>query len=91
MPLLVMILRKDKNIKDKNNNDSKYNNYNLRRSIKQKRNINWFNLPFSKIIVTKIARYFLNEIENHFPHDHKFHKMSSKNNLKVSYICMPNI
>lgn len=48
MPLLVMIIRKDKNIKDKNNNDSKYNNYNLRRSIKQKRNINWFNLPLVK-------------------------------------------
>ena len=27
----------------------------------------------------------------HFPGDHKFHKIFNRNNIKVSYSCMPNI
>ena len=33
---------------------------------------------------------FLNLIDKHVPQDHKFHKIFYKNNMKVSYSCMPN-
>ena len=46
---------------------------------------------FSKNVATKIGRYFLNLEEKHFPGDHKFHKIFNRNNIKVSYSCMPNI
>ena len=42
-------------------------------------------------VATKIGRYFLNLIDNHFPRDHKFHKTFNRNNTKVSYSCIPNI
>ena len=55
------------------------------------RNIIWFNPSFSKNIATKTRRYFLNLTDKHFPRDHKFHKIFHKNNIKVSYSCMPNV
>ena len=58
---------------------------------KRNRNIRWFNSPFSKNVATKIGRYFLNLLDKHFPQDHKFHKIFNRNNIKVSYSCMPNI
>ena len=54
-------------------------------------NIIWFNPPFSKNVATKIGRYFLNLLDKHFPQDHKFHKIFNRNNIKVSYSCMPSI
>ena len=66
--------------------DSNYNNYPRKRN----RNIIWFNPPFSKNVATKIGRYFLNLLDKHFPQDHKFHKIFNRNNIKVSYSCMPN-
>jgi hypothetical protein len=55
------------------------------------RNIIWFNPPFSQNVTTNIARNFLNLIEKHFPKSHKFRKIFNRNNLKVSYSCLPNI
>ena len=45
----------------------------------------WFNLLFSKNVARKIGRYFLNLTEKHFPRDHRFHKIFSRNNIKVNY------
>ena len=45
----------------------------------RKRNIIWFNPPFSKSVSTNIVKYFLNLLEKHFP------------KIKLSYSCMPNI
>ena len=67
--------------------DSNYNN----NPRKRNRNIIWFNPPFSKNVATKIGRYFLNLLDKYFPRDHKFHKILNRNNIKVSYSCMPNI
>ena len=67
--------------------ESNYNN----NPRKRNRNIIWFNPPFSKNVATKIGRYFLNLLDKHFPQDHKFHKIFNRNNIKVSYSCMPNI
>ena len=67
------------------------NNNDPRTSKQRKRNIIWFNPPFSKNVATKIGRYFLNLIDKDFSQDHKFHKIFNRNNIKVSYSCMPNI
>ena len=57
----------------------------------RKRNIIWFNPPFSKSVVTKIGKTFLRLIDRYFPPHHKLHKLFNRNNVKVSYSCMPNV
>ena len=57
----------------------------------QKRNIIWFNLPFSKSVVTKIGKTFPRLIDKNFPPHHKLHKLFNQNNIKISYCCMPNV
>ena len=42
-----------------NNNDSNNNNNNPRKGKQRKRNIIWFNPPFSKNVATKIGSIFL--------------------------------
>ena len=61
--------------------DSNDNN-NPRTSKQRKRNITWSNPPFSKNVVTKTGRYFLNLLDKHFPQDHKFYKIFDRNLYK---------
>ena len=58
---------------------------------KRRRNILWFNPPFSKNVRTNVGRTFLSLVRKHFPTHHKLHKIFNKNNMKVSYSCMSNI
>lgn len=57
----------------------------------RKRNIIWFNPPFSKNISTNIAGNFLRLLRKHFPPRHTLHKIFNKNNTKASYSCTPNV
>lgn len=57
----------------------------------RERNVIWLNSPYSKNVTTKFRHHFLKRICKYFPRCHKYHKLSSKNNFKVSYSCMPNI
>ena len=57
----------------------------------QKRNIIWFNPPYSINVTSNIGRFFLNLINRHFPLEHKFSKIFNRNNMKISYSCMPNM
>ena len=66
----------------------KENNQNKK---KRKRNIIWFNPPYSKSVKTNIGRIFIKLISKHFPSNHKFGKIFNKNIIKLSYSCMPNI
>ena len=52
----------------------------------QKRNIVWFNPPFSKSVSTNVTHTFL-----HFPRSHKLHKIFNRNTVKISYSCMNNM
>ena len=61
------------------------------RKKKRKRNIIWFNLPYSKSVKTDIGRIFIKLIGKHFPPNHKFVKIFNKNTIKLNYCCMPNI
>ena len=57
----------------------------------KKRNIVWFNPSFSKHVKTNISKVFLHLLEKHFRPHHCLHKICNKNNIKVSYSCMPNM
>ena len=68
--------------------------YNSNKKTKQKnrkRNIIWFNPPYSKNVVTKVGHYFLKLLDKHFPRHHKLHKIFNRNTVKVSYSCTKNI
>ena len=55
------------------------------------RKITWFNPPFNKDVKTNIGKTFKYLVETHFPKHHRYHKLFNKNNLKLSYSCMPNM
>ena len=57
----------------------------------RKRNIIWFNPPYSKNVKTNVAQKFLRLIDKHFPKTSKLHKIFNRNTVKVSYSCMPNV
>ena len=50
-----------------------------------------FNPPYSKNVQTNVAKTFLNLIKKKFPPNHNLHPIFNKNNMKVSYCCMPNM
>ena len=60
-------------------------------SKNRKRSIIWFNPPFSKNVSNNISKYFLLLVQKHFPNNRKYHKIFSKNNVKISYSCIANI
>lgn len=64
---------------------------NNNRKRNRKRNIIWFNPPYSEHVETNIGREFLKLVDKHFPPHHKLRKICNRNNLKVSYSCMPNM
>ena len=56
----------------------------------RRRNVIWYNPPFSLNVETSIAKNFLQLIDKHFK-EHKFSKIFNRNNIKVSYSCLPNL
>ena len=71
-------------------NKLKYNPNKKTKQKNRKRNIIWFNPPYSKNVVTKVGHYFLKLLEKHFPRHHKLHKIFNRNTVKVSYSCTKN-
>ena len=57
----------------------------------RKRNIIWFNPPYSKTVETNIGKKFLALLDKHFPRGSKFHKIFNRNTVKISYGCMANM
>ena len=57
----------------------------------RKRNIIWFNPPYSKDITTNIGKEFFKLLNRHFPVGSILHKIFNKNTVKLSYSCMENI
>lgn len=60
-------------------------------SRKRKRNITYFNPPFSSNVKTNVGKEFLKLVRKHFTPEHKLHSLFNRMNLKLSYSCMPNI
>ena len=57
---------------------------------KRKRNILWFNPPWSDTVSTNVAAKFLHMIDKHFKSS-PLKKLLNRNTVKVSYCCMPNM
>ena len=68
----------------------RYSPNNKHKNRTRKRNIIWFNPPFSKNVRTNVGRNFLNLIDKHFPASNPLHKIFNRNSVKVSYSCMDN-
>jgi hypothetical protein len=66
-------------------------NHTTTQTRNRRRNIIWYNPPFTKNISTNIAQTFLNIIDDEFPAGHPLHIIFNRNTLKISYSCMPNI
>lgn len=66
-------------------------NSETKRQRKKKRNIIWFNPPYSANVTSKVGEKFLKLIDKFFPKGSKFYKLFNRNNLKVSYRTCPNM
>ena len=64
---------------------------NARRKNRQRKNVLWYNPPFSKNVSTNIGQKFLNLIDKNFHKNHKLRKIFNRNTIKISYSCMNNI
>ena len=61
-----------------------------RNKKQRKRDIIYFNPPFSLNISSKIGKQFLNLITTSFDENHPFHKIFNRNTIKISYSCTNN-
>ena len=57
----------------------------------RKRQVTWFNPPFSRNVKTNVGKMFLKLIGKHFPRGHKLNKIFNRNTVKVSYSCLPSM
>ena len=55
------------------------------------RNIIWFHPPWNDEVSTNLGQAFLRLLERHFPKSSPLHKLFNKNNVKISYSCLPNM
>ena len=69
-------------VTDINNNSKKRN---------RKRNITWFNPPYSENVSSNVGARFFRELDTCFPPCHPLHKIMNRNTIKLSYRCMPNM
>jgi hypothetical protein len=61
-------------------------------SRSRKRNITWYNPPFSKNVATNVGQAFLKILDEEFQagHGHILHKIFNRNTVKISYSCTSN-
>ena len=57
----------------------------------QKRQIIWFNPPYSANVKTNVGKIFMRLFDKHFQDHHKYYELFNRNNIKLSYSCMPNM
>ena len=58
---------------------------------RQRKNILWFNPPFSKSVTTNLGKSFLDLVKKNFPVNSKLSKIFNRNTLKLSYSTMDSI
>ena len=73
------------------NYEIKYTEERKNKKRNRKRKIIWFNPPYCKSVKTNIGKKFLKIINKHFGENSKLKKYLNKNNIKLSYSCMPNM
>ena len=57
----------------------------------RKREVIWFNPPYSKSVKTNVGKCFLKLLDKHFPKHNKLSKIFNRNTVKISYSCMPSM
>ena len=57
----------------------------------RKRQIIWFNPPYSVNMKTNVGKLFRKLIDKHFPCHLRYFKLFNRNNFKLSYSCMSSI
>ena len=62
-----------------------------KRSKNRKRNITYFNPPFSLHVKTNIGQEFFKILDRCFPRTHILRQVMNRNTVKLNYKCMPNI
>ena len=78
-------------VKEKQKQTDQFNSTSINRSRNRTRKIIWFNPPFNDEDNTNIGKQFFILLNKHFPPSNKYHKIFNKNNIKLSYSCMPNV
>ena len=63
----------------------------LPKNKSRKIKIVWFDTPFSKNVEINIGKVFFDLIRANFPKEHVFNPLINKNNVKISYSCLPNL
>ena len=58
---------------------------------KRKRNIIWFNPPYSRAVMTNVGKTFLQTMDKHFPPGNPLHQIFNRSKVKMSYRCTPNL
>ena len=58
---------------------------------KRRRNITWYNPPYSMNVKTNVGKEFLRLLRVHFHPNHRLHCIFNTKKVKVSYCCMRNI
>ena len=57
----------------------------------RKRNITWFNPPYSLNVSSHIGKQFFEILDKSIPPNHPLRKILNRNTVKLSYRCMPNM
>ena len=57
----------------------------------RRREIIWYNPPYSRNVATNVGRAFLKILDEEFPKEHALHKIFNRNTVKISYSCMSNL
>ena len=70
---------------------TKENNYYDQKNKNRKREIIWFNPPFSKLANIDVGKYFFRLIDKHFKQDNILHEIFNRKTLKKSYSCTKNM
>ena len=58
---------------------------------KHKRDIIWFNPPYSQAVKTNVGRQFLKLIDKHFPPGNPLNTIFNRSKVKMSYRCTQNL
>ena len=59
--------------------------------MQEKKNILWFNPPWSSNVRTDVGRKFLSMIRHHFPKHSSLHSLINTKTTKISYSTCPNM
>merc|ERR1711954_610802 len=57
----------------------------------RKRNIMWYNPPFTKNLEINLGKEFFKLLDKHFQENHVLRPIINRNCVKLSYSCLPNM